>query len=274
MEQMEQLTPVDFFMSIDEHKGYTAMTKQHLHEVLEIYYLKQGEIAYFANDTVYTVKEGNIIIIPPAVIHKTINSNAMPRHRMLLYLQRSFLQEMRSAGFPLWDSVSILHTTNYERINQIFSDLLAEYEHACDPTMLKALCSELVVLLHRKTELKQSVVSESAQSKQISQIITYINQEYAAELTLEQLASKFFLSPGHLSRIFKRCIGLTFSDYLREYRIKKAIELMADSKMNITEIALTVGFNSTNHFCKTFKALIKETPLQYRKRLLQSMSGD
>lgn len=271
---MKQLSPVDFFMTIDEHKGYTAMTNQHIHEVLEIYYLKQGEIAYFANDTVYTVKEGNIIIIPPAVIHKTINTSTTPRHRILLNLRRNFLQELRASGFPLWDSVSILHTTNYERVNQIFTDLLAEYQGEGNPTMLKALCSELIVLLHRKSELKQSVVSESAQSKQISQIITYINQEYAAELTLEQLAAKFFLSPGHLSRIFKRCTGLTFSDYLREYRIKKAIERMADSKMNITEIALAVGFNSTNHFCKTFKALIKDTPLQYRKRLLQSMSED
>lgn len=251
---------------VEENVGYSPMTNQHFHEQMEIYYLKKGEIAYFVDEAIYTVKEGDVIVLPPAVIHKTVDTRQLPRHRILINLPFGLLEELEEEGVPLWDSVSIFHTTNKERINRIFTELLEEYEGQRNPVLLKALMWELIVLLQRKTEIKSSVTQDSAHSKQVSEIIAYINQEYASDLTLQLLAERFFMNPSYLSRLFKKCTGLSFSDYLRKYRIKKALELMAGGRKNITEIAMDVGFHSTNHFCKTFRELIHESPLQYRKQ--------
>lgn len=253
---------------LEEHIGYSSMTTQHFHEELEIYYLKQGEVAYFVDEAVYNISEGDVIIMPPTVIHKTVDTRHLPRHRILIDLPKMFCEQMREMGFEFWDSVSVIHTNQTERINQIFLDLLAEQAGERNPTLVTALVCELLILLRRKKESKESVVSDNAYSKQISAIIAYINQEYATDLTLEDISKRFFLNPSHLSRLFKKCTGMTFSDYLRKYRIKKAIELMEDSEKNITGIALAVGFNSTNHFCKTFRTLVNESPLKYKKQHL------
>ena len=254
---------------LEEHIGYTSMTTQHFHEELEIYYLKHGEVAYFVDEAVYNINEGDVIIMPPTVIHKTVDTKHLPRHRILINLPMSFFEELQGTGFVLWDSVSVIHTNKEERINQIFLELLEEQSGERDSTLLSVLICELLILLRRKKESKESVISDNAYSKQISAIIAYINQEYATDLTLEEISERFFLNPSHLSRLFKKCTGMTFSDYLRKYRIKKAIELMGDSKKNITEIAMAVGFNSTNHFCKTFRALVNESPLKYKKQHLR-----
>lgn len=100
-------------------------------------------------------------------------------------------------------------------------------------------------------------------------VLSYINKEYAQNLTLESVSKQFFMNPSHLSRVFKKSVGLTFSDYLRRYRIQKAIELMKENDKNITEISMAVGFSSVNHFCKTFRALIHESPLKYKKQYLR-----
>ena len=125
--------------------------------------------------------------------------------------------------------------------------------------------SDLLAEAHKDKE----VASDAVCSQQITPILSYINENYAEKLTLESISKQFFLDYSHLSRIFKSSVGLTFSDYLRKFRIQKAIELMMESDKNIAEIAMAVGFRSSNHFCKTFRALLGVSPLKYKKGYLR-----
>ena len=180
---------------------------------------------------------------------------------------RSFLKKFDEKDLLLWDNVSIVHTDKIERISIIFNELLAEYKTEQNATLLKSLVCELVILLRRKKEIKEKTIENSISSKRIYEVISFLNSDYYTKITLEDTARQFFVNPSYLSRTFKECTGLPFSDYLLKYRIKKSLEMMLDTDKNITQIALDAGFASTNHFCKVFKSVMKISPLQYRKAL-------
>lgn len=253
---------------IEEHMGKSALISQHFHSIYEIYYLLEGEIEYFIYDKIYTIKAGDIVIIPPNTLHKTVNSNSAKRKRLLIYLDRSYLSEYSDDELLLWDSVSIVRTDSLERTNRIFDELLAEYQNGKDVVLMKALLCELIILLKRKTERKNYIIESTASSRRISEVITYLNESFNTKITLESVANHFYMNPSYLSRSFKKHTGISFSDYLLKYRIKKALAEMMDSTTNITQIAFDVGFNSTNHFCKAFKKVMKISPLQYKKTIL------
>lgn len=112
-------------------------------------------------------------------------------------------------------------------------------------------------------------MENSVTSQLISEVITYINSHYNFKITLDQTAKLFFTNASYLSRTFKECTGLSFSDYLTNFRIKKALEFLLETDNNITQIAFDVGFSSTNHFCKVFKTVMNTSPLQYKKICLK-----
>lgn len=251
---------------IEEHTGHSIYTIQHFHKVFELYHLVQGEVSFFIDDTIYAIKKGDIVIIPPNTIHKTVDNGAKTRKRHLIYLDPSFVTEFQKYNLQFWNSPSIFHISDSERISHIFNELLAEYQSCQNEVLLKALTCELIVLLQRKKEGGDKLIETSPLAKRISDVVSYINSKYSSDITLESTAQHFTMSEGHLSRLFKENTGLSFCDYMRKYRVKKAVELMADPDKNITDIAFDVGFNSTNHFCKTFKAIMNESPLKYKKR--------
>ena len=247
---------------MEEHIGQNFFTPQHFHKVFEIYYLEEGKVEYFIKDRVYSIEAGDVLIIPPHTLHKTISAQNHNRKRILAYLDLEYLKDFDARDFLFLNTVLVFRPQNHDRIHTVFSALWEEYRGEKNASLLKALLCEFLILLKRRNEEKPKENEQNAASRQVQEIITYINMSYSTDITLTKTAKHFFLESTYLSRLFKENTGLTFSDYLRKYRVKKAIECMADSHKNITDIAFLVGFNSTNHFCKTFKAIMGVSPLQ------------
>lgn len=249
---------------IEEHVGGSLATDRHFHALYEFYYLCQGEIAYFIDNKIYTVKKGDVIIIPPNTIHKSITLKNPKRKRILFYLDTEFLREFPHAIALLQKEATIFQIGANQRLQNIFTELLNEFNEQNHPLMLKALICELLVLLNRQ-KTTAILLENDVSSNRILDIVSYINEEFATGLTLCSVAKQFYMNPSYLSRLFKENTGFTFSEYVNKYRIKKAIEMLIATKKNITQIALATGFNSSNHFCKTFKSMMGISPLSYRK---------
>lgn len=92
----------------------------------------------------------------------------------------------------------------------------------------------------------------------------YIDEHYAEDLSLENVADHVCLSPGHLGSIFKAEYGLSFRAYLRSVRIARSKELMQDHTRNIGQIALEVGYNDVNYFSHAFLEETGMRPSEYR----------
>lgn len=98
----------------------------------------------------------------------------------------------------------------------------------------------------------------------VQNTVLYIMKHYEEQLTIENVAESMFVSVRHLSRQFKLETGKTFVEYLTDYRMQIAMELLKNSAQKVYEISQEVGYKSLKYFCKIFKERTGLTPLEYR----------
>ena len=85
-------------------------------------------------------------------------------------------------------------------------------------------------------------------------------------LSVERLADENGIHRGSLSRAFKKCFGITISDYIISRRLQKAAELLLSTDSSVSEIAALCGMNSAHYFSKTFTTKTGSTPSDFRRR--------
>lgn len=256
---------VDFLMEL--HDGKANPMTSHFHPYYEFYYMCNGEVDYLIDKNIYSVQEGDLVIIPANKLHKTIAKNSSSRKRILLYLGTNYL-DLDSDLYSL-PSSGILHLGSNSRIYNILLSLMDEFENEKNELMIKSLLYELMILISRYNTIETDAPAHANISNTIQKVLDYIHSEYTSNITLKSAADYVFLNESYLSRNFKKHTGFTFSEYLSKHRIQAAIHHLENSEKNVSDIATEVGFNSLNHFCKTFKNHIGCSPLKYRKQLMR-----
>jgi AraC-like DNA-binding protein len=103
-------------------------------------------------------------------------------------------------------------------------------------------------------------------SEAIEKVINHLNDNYKREISLEEMAKIGGLSPSWLSTTFKKETGRAPSEYLTEIRIKKACDILQNTKKSATQVGFEVGFKDQSYFTKVFKKITGTTPLDYRKK--------
>lgn len=99
-------------------------------------------------------------------------------------------------------------------------------------------------------------------------MISFIQENFAEKLTLEDIADSAAVSTRECLRCFKSAIHQSPMDYLIEYRVRTAKKMLETTDLSITDIALRCGFNSNSYFTKLFHRICGKTPNAYRKELL------
>lgn len=97
-----------------------------------------------------------------------------------------------------------------------------------------------------------------------------VTENYAGNLSLKTLSKKYFINSAYLGQIFKKKYGVSFKDYLNNYRIERAAELLIRSDKKIYLVSEDVGFHNTDYFVSKFVQIKGITPLQYRKQFIQN----
>ena len=128
---------------------------------------------------------------------------------------------------------------------------------------------EAISKLHKQMALDYTrrmllVRKKTVISKPIVLCMDYIYSHINRRITVEELAEHTDLSPSYLSRLFKKELNISVSDYILEMKIEKAQHLLKYSDYSLVEIANYLAFSSQSHFIQTFKKLIGVTPKKYR----------
>lgn len=97
--------------------------------------------------------------------------------------------------------------------------------------------------------------------------ISYINENYSREITLDEISSIVNLSPSYFSKYFKKVTQVSFSEYLANLRLEKAIRDMLDNNTSVSAAALKNGFANVKSFITQCKKVYNCTPAQYKKRI-------
>ena len=133
---------------------------------------------------------------------------------------------------------------------------------------IRNLLSELWLQLIREIELQlNSRPADLLRNKdRIRYMLQYIYTHYTEKITLEDIAASANVSEREALRTFKKALDKAPFDYLNEYRLDKARELLETTDLNITEVAVSTGFSDSAYFGKVFRKYFDCTPGQYRKR--------
>lgn len=99
----------------------------------------------------------------------------------------------------------------------------------------------------------------------VEKVINYIEMNFSEDISISEMAQKLHVNSSHLMRVFKKAKGITISHYRQKIRIKEAKELLLYTDLLITEVALMVGFNSSQYFSRIFTKEECMTPKEYRK---------
>ena len=99
----------------------------------------------------------------------------------------------------------------------------------------------------------------------LNDVTRYIQSNLGGPLHLESVAARYGMSSRTLMRHFRRYLGMTFGEYLRIARMVKAVELLTQPSMSVTEAAYAVGYRSLSSFIQAFRQMIGKTPYEYMK---------
>ena len=129
---------------------------------------------------------------------------------------------------------------------------------------VKLLQSEVKKLKKEKQIDYKSNYDSEKYSKSIRNVLSYIEENYHQDISLESAATEVFMNKNYLSSLFCNEMGVGFTKYLSDFRLKKAKILLRETELNINEIANMTGFATANYFVRVFKKQENCTPKEYR----------
>lgn len=100
----------------------------------------------------------------------------------------------------------------------------------------------------------------------IMTVLWYVERNFTADITLESTAREFLVTPQYLSASIKREVGIGFSAYLADLRLKRAAELLRDGDRSVTDICYECGYRNLSHFIRSFRKKYGLSPREYRLR--------
>lgn len=137
---------------------------------------------------------------------------------------------------------------------------------------------DVVVKAESNTEIKnwfvehfesacQNIVNKKSvhENQVVANATSYINENYAKDISLDELSRELNLSPYYLSKLFKEEVGVTFMEYLTNLKIERAKELLSESMLTMKEICVEIGYADPNYFSRIFKKTVGMTPTEFRE---------
>ena len=247
----------------------------HYHDSYELYYLFSGDRYYFIKDKTYHAKRGSLVLIKPYEIHCASKFSEEPYERILISFKESFVSDI----IYLFGKVNFfesfekdIHMIEFSQSDKVFVEALlntmvAEHIKNADTSecFLKTALAELLIFSLKHSAKHSEEIYRDSTRKTVALVAAYINNNFSEDLSLENVAARFFISPCYLSRTFKRISGSSFTEYVNGVRIKEGAKLLLNTDMTVSSVAISVGFKNTTHFGRAFKSIVGVSPLMYRK---------
>lgn len=116
----------------------------------------------------------------------------------------------------------------------------------------------------------ESVREGKNHARTVRAILGYIEASLPGEISLGDISAVFFMSEGHLCRLFKKEMGVSIMAYVKRQRMHMAANLLRDSGENVSAIGARVGVGDPNYFCRAFKQEMGMTPSEYRMSMMNT----
>lgn len=248
----------------------------HFHEFDKIVILLSGNVDYLVESMTYALRPWDILLIQHHVIHKALIDQSQPYERVILYLDRKFIERAMPDAhlmdcFERADKQGQYLLAPGGEEQQDLSDLIATLDRANEDSRFGAqalrdtLVMQLLILVNR-VGLRSGAAQQAAAPQydpKIAQTLSYIQENLRRPLTVEDLAERVYLSKYHFMRLFKAQTGSTVHAYVRQRRLLYAAQLIRTG-VNVSKAAADSGFEEYSTFFRAFRECFGVSPGQLK----------
>jgi AraC-like DNA-binding protein len=243
----------------------------HRHQGWELCWLRRGAVDWWAGTDVHHVPAGHCYVTQPGELHGGVHSRLTPCD--LCWLELSLPRRERWPGLDIATTRMLTHRLRElphrvfpgsELLSTLWMALLAEHRRndTDSPLAARGILHQLLAEMLRCSQAH--AVTEPSPSPEIAQSIARALERLTEGIGVPGMARAAGLSPSRFHARFLDEVGEPPADWLRRRRIDQAKRLLVTSEHPITELALSLGFPSSQYFATMFKRYVGLTPREYR----------
>lgn len=255
----------------------------HSHAFYEIYYFHEGQCTYLIGDKIYVLKPGDLLLMNGLTLHCPRIEPDVRYIRSIAHFDPGFVKrwvqpEAAAALLNPFEELSNYRISLNGSERMEFEKIMVDLDRlnkmgATQERRMLRLFDMLCVI----SELCRTAVNHrdsfSEKERHVQHVITYVEQNYMNDLTLEDIAHAVHLTKQYLSSLFKEVTGTTVFRYMYSRRINQAkILLWLHPNLAVTEVCYAVGFKHLAHFSRMFKKMVGRTPEDYRNSRLSALT--
>ena len=248
----------------------------HSHDYYEFYFFLEGNVKMQIGDSIYSIKHGDIILIPPGIPHRAlIQTQDVPYRRFVFWISQDYCEHL-SQFSPVYsyamqyaqDHRRFIFHTDQITFNSAQSKLLTLLEelHAKRfgrDAKLSICVEDLMLYVNRLVYEQNTPQKTSTEHSLYRLLLEFIEEHIEEDLSLEHLSEVFFVSKYHIAHIFKDNTGLSIHQYITKKRLALCKEAII-SQMNISDAYQMFGFGDYSSFYRAFKKEYGISPKDFR----------
>ncbi|WP_456109116.1 AraC family transcriptional regulator [Roseburia hominis] len=259
-----------------ENAGRSFQIPVHWHDEFEIIYVRSGFLTVSISGESYIGKTGDAFVVSPGNLHLMGSQTGTVDYYTFLFplkyisfrtddmLDEKLLEPLNSGHLMICPRVK-------DTAKELCEQLIKIYEAKNDESESKITTQvrTKIILLQFILEMwKKGFVIEndtSGRNTVEKEMVSYIQQNFTGKISLREFGEQFHLSEKYISRYFKEHFHITLSQYVTYLRLEHAKQLLQDTDIPVTDVAMQSGYQNVSYFIRSFQKAYAVSPLKYRK---------
>lgn len=247
------------FFSLMQGRGKNTSVGRHMHDCFEIVCFDKANGVLTIHENTYPLQDGTLYLVYPNTPHSEVHFSGAAVSFLGFRCPDFPRHAIKEAAFPM-----LRHEEIGSMMKKIMKEATEQRPHY--DALISHLLAEIILLLARYA------AGNEQQSKNLGYIASYITEYFNQPLDLLQLAKDTGYSPDYFRHRFTDEFGMSPKQFQMEIRLKKAAELLLNSKKSCTEIAALCGFSTGSQFSAMFSKKYQMPPNRFRQSDAPSIS--
>ena len=267
-------TPACFI--IKRQDLYEVFKTYHHHDIYEIIYVKKGDIDFYIEEKKYQLTDGDLLLIPPNVLHKLVFTKGNECKRYIINFTKEYCNKFLTTNTNILTIFNLITEKGMHKISLFpekrkkFETIFESMSENCfsneygDDLKFAINFAEIMLTTNRiyMNLPEKDLIQENINDPYVTKIIEYINEHISEKITLDDIASNLSLSISRISHLFKNLTGTSIVNYIIKKRLVMSKELLKSGE-TIKKTCYKCGFPDETSFFKYFKQEFNITPKKY-----------